>query len=80
MKHNGAKKTTNAGDQTYPLTLNEDEYFVIGDSLDISYDSRYKDCGTIKRSQIVGIVLCRWISLSSLFTRTSVATSTMPLD
>ncbi|WP_455717907.1 signal peptidase I [Anaerosporobacter sp.] len=69
-------KTTNSGDQTYPLTLKEDEYFVIGDSLEDSYDSRYEGCGFIKRSQIRGKVLCRWISLSSLFTRTTVTTAT----
>lgn len=73
-------ETTEAGDQTYPLTLKEDEYFIIGDSLDNSFDSRYKSCGFIKRSQISGKVLCRWLSLNSLFTRTSVATSSVPTE
>lgn len=71
-------KTTNVGDQSYPLTITKDEYFVIGDSLDNSYDSRYEGCGTIKRSQITGKVLCRWFSLNSLFTKTTVATSSIP--
>lgn len=73
-------ETTEAGDQTYPLTLKEDEYFIVGDSLDISYDSRYTSCGLIKRSQISGKVLCRWISLNSLFTRRSVATSAVSTE
>lgn len=68
-------KTTEAGDQTYPIALSDEEYFVIGDSLDNSFDSRYKGCDIIRRSQINGKVLCRWLSLNSLFTRTSVATS-----
>lgn len=74
------ERTTNTGDQMYPLTLKEDEYFVIGDSIETSYDSRYKECGTIKRSQIIGKVLCQWLSLNSLFTRTIVATSSIPSE
>jgi len=37
-----------------PLTLENDEYFVLGDNRDNSNDSRY--VGTLHRSQIVGHV------------------------
>ena len=36
-----------------PLTLGEDEYFVLGDNREQSKDSRYKDIGVINREQII---------------------------
>ncbi|WP_222436075.1 S26 family signal peptidase [Rubripirellula reticaptiva] len=39
----------------YPLTLDEHEYFVLGDNVPISIDSR--DFGPIRRSQILGRVV-----------------------
>lgn len=37
-----------------PITLGEDEYFVLGDNRNYSSDSRDSDVGSIKRSQILG--------------------------
>ena len=36
--------------------LNVDEYYVLGDNLDSSKDSRYQDVGNIKTSDIIGKV------------------------
>lgn len=36
--------------------LDIDEYYVLGDNLDSSKDSRYQDVGNIKRSDIIGKV------------------------
>ena len=38
------------------VKLGEDEYYVLGDNLDSSKDSRFADVGNIKRSDIVGKV------------------------
>lgn len=37
-----------------PITLAEDEYFVLGDNRNNSKDSRFEDVGFIKRKDIVG--------------------------
>ena len=37
-----------------PITLGEDEYFVMGDNCNNSEDSRVSNIGNIKRSQFVG--------------------------
>lgn len=37
-----------------PITLGEDEYFVLGDNRNGSEDSRFSDVGNIKREDIVG--------------------------
>ena len=38
------------------LILGPNEYFVLGDNINKSIDSRYKEIGIIKKSQIIGIV------------------------
>jgi signal peptidase I len=38
------------------VKLGEDEYYVLGDNLDSSKDSRFADVGNIKRSEIIGKV------------------------
>ena len=40
-----------------PITLKADEYFVLGDNLEYSKDSRNADIGCVKRSDILGITL-----------------------
>ncbi len=42
------------GNQDYPLTVPEGEYFVMGDNRNNSTDSRYQDVGTIKKEDIIG--------------------------
>ena len=42
-----------------PITLGEDEYFVIGDNRNYSNDSRQADVGNIRREDIVGKVWLR---------------------
>jgi signal peptidase I len=39
-------------DQMKPITLKENEYFLIGDNLDMSFDSR--ETGPIEKDQIIG--------------------------
>lgn len=44
-----------------PIYLAEDEYFVMGDNRELSYDSRYREIGNIKKSSIEGrLVLVFW--------------------
>ena len=49
------------GSPTRPARLADDEYFVVGDSIVLANDSRYRNGGTaIKKSQIIGVAVVRY--------------------
>ena len=47
---------TYAGTAQDPITLSADEYFVLGDNIEDSKDSRYPEIGCIKKKDIWGII------------------------
>ena len=47
------------GDMTEAVTLEKDEYFVMGDNRNNSQDSRYPEIGPVKRNEIIGRVVFR---------------------
>lgn len=49
-----------------PITLGDDEYFVLGDNRNHSGDSRFADVGNVKRSQIIGRAFFRMWPISSM--------------
>lgn len=50
----GLETILNPGNAVEPITLGDDEYFVMGDNRNNSEDSRFSDVGPIKRSDIIG--------------------------
>ena len=46
-----------AGIAAEELVLSEEEYFVLGDNLEYSKDSRYEEIGCIQKSDIIGRIL-----------------------
>lgn len=52
-----------AGLADSPITLEEDEYFLLGDNRDSSEDSRFANIGNVKRSQIQGKIWFRLMPL-----------------
>lgn len=55
----GKDPITFQGIASEPLTLGEDEYFLMGDNREVSFDSRYEDVGPVKEDLIVGKALVR---------------------
>lgn len=47
-----------------PITLKEDEYFVLGDNRNNSEDSRFANIGNVRKEYIIGKVWFRMVSLS----------------
>jgi signal peptidase I len=50
----GREVIQSAGRASEPITLGDDEYFVMGDNRNASADSREPDVGNIKRADIIG--------------------------
>lgn len=59
-EHYGNEIMENPGIAEEPLTLGEDEYFVLGDNRNNSSDSRASDVGLIHRKDLIGRA---WISV-----------------
>ncbi|BCJ94820.1 hypothetical protein acsn021_23890 [Anaerocolumna cellulosilytica] len=55
----GKDPITYAGIAAEPLTLGEDEYFVMGDNREVSFDSRYEEVGVVNKRNIGGKALLR---------------------
>ena len=53
---NGNLKNSLSSNIDQNVKLGDDEYYVLGDNLDSSKDSRFADVGNIKRSDILGKV------------------------
>ncbi len=49
-----SKTLKSYGDREYPIILEEDEYYVLGDNREISKDSRYSSVGNVPREDILG--------------------------
>lgn len=45
---------SNKGEINYPIILGSNEYFVLGDNLEHSKDSRFNEIGIIYRDEIIG--------------------------
>lgn len=57
----GLDEIENGGLAEDGITLDDDEYFVVGDNRSESIDSRYSDVGNVKRKEILGkAVLVYW--------------------
>lgn len=52
--------TLTQGEAYLPITLNENEYFVLSDNRDDALDSRNSEVGNIQKDDILGIVVYRF--------------------
>ncbi len=65
-EHYGNEIMENPGIAEEPLTLDEDEYFVLGDNRNNSSDSRASDVGLIHRKDLIGRAWIRVWPLSQI--------------
>lgn len=54
VEHYGTERMNESGIATEPITLGEDEYFVLGDNRNHSSDSRDPNVGVLKGEDLVG--------------------------
>lgn len=54
VEYYGKETIKNPGVAANPVTLGDDEYFVMGDNRNNSKDSRFEDVGNIKRKELMG--------------------------
>lgn len=62
----GYEEIKNSGLASTPITLGQDEYFVLGDNRNNSTDSREPSVGNISKDDIIGRALFRFWPLSGL--------------
>lgn len=62
----GYGEISNPGLASSPITLKQDEYFVLGDNRNNSTDSREPSVGNVSRDDIIGRALFRFWPLSGL--------------
>ena len=65
-EHYGREVIEYAGNASEPITLGDDEYFVLGDNRNESEDSRFEDVGLIKREKIIGRAIFRIYPFSAV--------------
>ena len=58
-EHYGKDPITDGGIANEPITLGEDEYFIMGDNRAVSFDSRYEEIGPIHKDAIDGKAVLR---------------------
>jgi len=65
-EHYGLEVMNNAGNAASPITLGEDEYFVLGDNRNHSADSRESSVGVLHREELIGRAWVRIWPLKSI--------------
>ena len=64
----GLEQMDDAGIAIQEIQLGEDEYFVLGDNRNHSTDSRFREVGNVKRDEIIGQAVFRWLPVENFGT------------